>query len=129
MWYGVRQGRAFGVALGCLMGMFPLMFLPGHNKEKEAASDADLATASAAPSVVPVVEAQSTPAAAAVEPAPSTTHPPCPRLAVTSEATTVTSSPAPSHPAPATAEQTVSHAETSTLGKSNQKLAEGLPGK
>lgn len=29
------QGRGLGVVLGCLLGMFPLFFLPNHEEDKK----------------------------------------------------------------------------------------------
>jgi len=35
--WSIQLGRAFGVAIGCIIGMFPLLFLPTKDKnEKEA---------------------------------------------------------------------------------------------
>ncbi|XP_037089277.1 transmembrane protein 65-like isoform X2 [Pollicipes pollicipes] len=59
-------GRAFGVAFGCILGMFPLFFLPGHNKtEKDEEDEATAAAAEATGAVGPVVKAEAPPAAAA----------------------------------------------------------------
>jgi hypothetical protein len=45
-WFKYFQGRAIGVALGCLLGMLPLMFLPTKKKkhsEKPTEEDVPLA--------------------------------------------------------------------------------------
>ncbi|XP_043194522.1 transmembrane protein 65-like isoform X2 [Amphibalanus amphitrite] len=49
-------GRAFGVALGCILGMFPLFFLPGHNRTDEE-EEGDAATSDGV-AVLPAVKAE-----------------------------------------------------------------------
>ncbi|XP_043206987.1 uncharacterized protein LOC122373198 isoform X2 [Amphibalanus amphitrite] len=49
-------GRAFGVALGCILGMFPLFFLPGHNRTDEE-EEGDAATSDGV-TVLPAVKAE-----------------------------------------------------------------------
>ncbi|XP_069173416.1 uncharacterized protein [Procambarus clarkii] len=34
--WSANAGRGIGVVVGCLLGMFPLMFLPGHDEDKKA---------------------------------------------------------------------------------------------
>ena len=34
--WAIQLGRAFGVTLGCIIGMFPLLLLPTKDKDKEA---------------------------------------------------------------------------------------------
>lgn len=33
--WAIQLGRAFGITLGCIIGMFPLLLLPTKDKEKD----------------------------------------------------------------------------------------------
>ena len=36
--WAIQLGRAFGVTIGCIIGMFPLLFLPTKDKDKDSKS-------------------------------------------------------------------------------------------